>query len=110
MKYVSERVINISELEELIRLSYHTVVAIRNELDKQDRTRWSRRRLGGSGSTSPLVERTTLSRRHTGGTCPQLSGARASGCLVCVLERVNSKVCSMQMHLTHYEFAHRAAI
>ena len=36
MKYVSERVINISELEELIRLSYHTVVAIRNELDKQD--------------------------------------------------------------------------
>nr|DAZ69121.1 MAG TPA: hypothetical protein [Caudoviricetes sp.] len=78
--------------------------------DKQDRTRWSRRRLGGSGSTSPLVERTTLSRRHTGGTCPQLSGARASGCLVCVLERVNSKVCSMQMHLTHYEFAHRAAI
>ena len=36
MKYVSERVINISELEELIRLSYHTVVAIRNELDKQE--------------------------------------------------------------------------
>lgn len=35
MKYVSERVINISELEELIRLSYHAVVAIRNELDKQ---------------------------------------------------------------------------
>ena len=36
MKYVSERVINISELEELIRLSYHAVVAIRNELDKQE--------------------------------------------------------------------------
>ena len=36
MKYVSERVINISELEELIRLSYHAVATIRNELDKQE--------------------------------------------------------------------------